>query len=223
MTARPEPLASAPSEPQAAAPAAAELASIDRARGGCTVAQAALWSQHRGWVAGLLLAHAPRGADLEDLLQEVALRFVRAIDTLERPDCLVSWLRRIALHSARSAGRRASLVARIRLDAAPGDAAEQWPDPRADARRAQGEELDEVLAAMRRLPVALREVLVLRCMNGLTPADVALRAGCTAGAVESRLARARRALRAELRRRAGRTADRDRDLTRTPSAEEIRR
>src|SRR5688572_6190035 len=37
----------------------------------------ALWQENRRWVAAVILAHKPREADLEDLLQDVAMSFVK--------------------------------------------------------------------------------------------------------------------------------------------------
>ncbi|MFQ5427160.1 MAG: ATPase, T2SS/T4P/T4SS family [Gaiellales bacterium] len=41
-----------------------------------------LWEHHRRWVAAILLAHKPREIELEDLLQDVAMTFVRTIGEL---------------------------------------------------------------------------------------------------------------------------------------------
>ena len=44
-----------------------------------------LWKEHRRWLAVVLLAHMPREGELEDLLQEVALKVVAGIQSLEDP------------------------------------------------------------------------------------------------------------------------------------------
>ena len=42
----------------------------------------AVWAEHRRWVAAILLAHKPRQADLEDLLQTVAHNLGVGIDLI---------------------------------------------------------------------------------------------------------------------------------------------
>src|SRR5690554_331217 len=65
-----------------------------------------LWLAHRRWVGAILLAHKPAREDLEDLLHEVALRFVRSADELRDPAAVRPWLRTVAVNVARTAGRK---------------------------------------------------------------------------------------------------------------------
>src|SRR5437868_11690431 len=64
-----------------------------------------LWQEHRRWVAAVLLAHKPREAELEDLLQDVAMTFVRTVSRLRDEGMLRPWLRTVAVNAARAAGR----------------------------------------------------------------------------------------------------------------------
>ena len=64
------------------------------AAGGDSAAVQRVWEANRRWVAAILLAHKPKWADLEDLLQEVALATVRKIGELRDPGALRPWLRR---------------------------------------------------------------------------------------------------------------------------------
>ena len=43
----------------------------------------ALWQEHRRWVAGVLLAYKPRDADLEDLVQDVAITLLEYLEAAE--------------------------------------------------------------------------------------------------------------------------------------------
>src|SRR5437868_14425308 len=63
------------------------------------------WQENRRWVAAVLLAHKPRQAELEDLLQDVAMTFVRTISRLRDEAMLRPWLRTVAINAARAAGR----------------------------------------------------------------------------------------------------------------------
>jgi RNA polymerase sigma-70 factor (ECF subfamily) len=152
-----------------------------------------LWREHRRWAATVLLAHMPREADLEDLLQDVAVKFVSHIGELRDPGALRGWLRMIAVNTARMAARRR----RVRVTSLPdGDAAPADPsvetevlrrDAAADARRA--------LAMARELPETYREPLLLRCVHELSQREIAETLGVPETTVETRLARARRMLR----------------------------
>ena len=172
-----------------------------------------LWRAHRRWTAAVLLAHAPRTAEVEDLLQEVALRIVRSIDSLSEPAAFLPWLRSIALNVARSAGRRRAIGARLLRPLASGD--EQIADgepPRRDAARAES---SRVLAQLELLEPEYREPLLLRGVEGMSQRDIAAILGVPVTTVESRLARARRALRAALERTDG-------PSPRVPSKEALR-
>ncbi len=173
---------------------------VERAIQGCRTARETVWRAHRRWIAGVLVAHAPRSAEIEDLLQDVAVSFVRGIGGLADPDSLVGWLRIIAINRARSVGRRVALGKRIGLLGTPdaGEAADRAVDLNHEARQQDGERLEEVLAALERLPEPQREVLILRCLEGLSQVAIAERLGIGEAAVESRLARARRRLRQDM-------------------------
>jgi RNA polymerase sigma-70 factor (ECF subfamily) len=158
----------------------------------------ALWCAHRGWVAAVLLAHAPHRTDLDDLLQDVAVAFVRGIRGLKDGRALRPWLRTIAVNTARSAARTAALRRR-------GDRSHDQPitsaiDPDLGAaqRLEQREQMDALLARVAELPLDLREPLLLRAVQGLSQREVADVLGVPETTVETRLARARRALRAAL-------------------------
>ncbi|MFZ4573600.1 MAG: RNA polymerase sigma factor, partial [Phycisphaerales bacterium] len=101
----------------------------------------ALWSDHRRWVAAILLAHKPRWADVEDLLQEVALSFVRKVHEIRDPRALKPWLRTVALNAAHAAARSGKVRtwATGRQSSDPGFEADQ----RAPASAASVEEQHE--------------------------------------------------------------------------------
>jgi RNA polymerase sigma-70 factor (ECF subfamily) len=156
-------------------------------------AVAALWREHRRWVAAVLVAHAPRHADLEDLLQDVALTLVSRVHELREPRALRGWLRTVALNTARMAARRRPLRA---LEDEPG-----LPDPageREGRRLAAAEEAEHVLGQVRQLPEAYREPLLLKCVRGLSQRQIAGLLQVPETTVETRLARARRMLRERL-------------------------
>jgi RNA polymerase sigma-70 factor (ECF subfamily) len=144
---------------------------------------------HRGWVARVVRTHGPRDGQVEDLGQEVAVRFVRSIAELGEPEAFAGWLRTIAVNVARSAGRqRRQLPSAIEVDG-------EIPDVVLDTRRNDRERLDTALHVIDSLEPELREALLLKSLHEFSQNDIARALGVAVTTVESRLARARRALR----------------------------
>lgn len=162
-----------------------------------------LWSSHRRWVAAILLAHMPRDADLEDLLQEVAVRLVRGAADLKDPAAVRPWLRTVAINLARTAGRRKKVRSRLLPDyAAQSDASARETRDAADPRREHetNEDGRRAMALARSLPEEYREPLMLRAVRGLSYRQIADTLGVPITTIETRLTRARRMLREELER-----------------------
>jgi RNA polymerase sigma-70 factor (ECF subfamily) len=151
---------------------------------------ASLWREHRRWVATVLLAHKPREVELEDLLQEVAVRLVAHAHELRDPTAIKPWLRTIALNVARSAGRRQK-VRRDARETIEREAPSQAQDERTTGR-------DEVLAAAMTLPEAYREPLLLRSLRGMSYKQIADTLEVPMTTIETRLVRARRMLKEAL-------------------------
>jgi RNA polymerase sigma-70 factor, ECF subfamily len=153
----------------------------------------ALWQMHRRWVAAVVLAHKPREADLEDLLQDVAMTLVRSISTLRDAAVLRPWLRTVAINTARAAGRQ-----QTRRQARDRAHALAIAEP-VGASPAEGDAmLDEgrrLLALAGRLPEGYREPLLLRCVRGMSYRQIAELTGLPESTIETRIARGRRMLR----------------------------
>ena len=153
----------------------------------------ALWRVHRRWVAAILLAYKPRDVELEDLLQEVAVRLVRDVHRLKDPASLRPWLRAVAINAARTAARRRRVRAQVvstgdeRLLEGPGREAGEEGDGREEGRR--------LMEIARGLPPEYREPLMLRAVRGLSYRQIADALELPITTVETRLARARRMVR----------------------------
>ncbi len=159
----------------------------------------AAWHTHRRWVAAILLAHKPREVDLEDLLQDVAMKLVANADSLRDPAAVRGWLRQVALNVARTSGRRQTVRRAAFDDRAGTEYAAQ--ESSADLARIEArEDGKRALDVTRTLPEAYREVLVLRAVRGLSYKQIGEILGVPVTTVETRLARARRMVRAELER-----------------------
>jgi len=156
-----------------------------------------LWQHHRRWVAAVLLAHKPRDAELDDLLQDVAMALVKNIHTLKDPASVKPWLRTIAVNTARSEGRRK----KVADQAAPvlAESARRFADLRASTEAQQArEEGRRALEAAQTLPPEYREPLLLRAVRGMSYRHIADVMDVPMTTVETRIARARRMLRQEL-------------------------
>ncbi|MCK4871230.1 MAG: sigma-70 family RNA polymerase sigma factor [Phycisphaerales bacterium] len=166
---------------------------VQAAQGGDPEALTLVWHEHRRWLAAVLTAHRPRGVEVADLLQEVAMTLVAKIGTLEDPEAIRPWLRRVAVNIARTAARRDRPT--LRLVGQEGEAVEA-PDMGDQAERS--ELYREVLQHMAELPVDYREPLMLRAVKGMSYRCIADVLGVPITTVETRIARARRMLREQL-------------------------
>jgi RNA polymerase sigma-70 factor, ECF subfamily len=137
--------------------------------------------------------------DAQDVVQEAMLRAMRYIGGL-RGDSARAWLLQIVRHTCWSWLKENRPAAQLHFD--DSDAAwESLPGPAADEpqavalRNADRAQINQAIAA---LPIAFREVLVLRELEDLSYSDIARIADIPIGTVMSRLARARGLMRQAL-------------------------
>lgn len=154
-----------------------------------------VWQEQRRWVAAVLMAHKPREVDLEDLLQDVAMQFVRRVHELREPAALRPWLRTVAMNAAHAAGRT---VVRRRRDG------REWREAAAsgggtgapvDLMTGRRDEAHRLMELSERLPDGYREPLLLRCLHGMSYRLIGELMGIPETTVETRIARGRRMLR----------------------------
>lgn len=167
---------------------------VTRAIAGDREALAAVWRQHRRWVAAVLLTYKPADAELDDLLQEVAATLVSKITTVRDEANLRAWLRTVAINAARASAR--SSRRRPAVFPLTNDGQAQSLDIGETA--ALGEEARRVLEAALGLPEHYREPLVLRAVHHLRTRQIAEALGIPEATVDTRVARARRMLRDQL-------------------------
>jgi RNA polymerase sigma-70 factor (ECF subfamily) len=156
---------------------------VAAARAGDRAAYGRLYDRFAPMVHGLLLARVPR-SDVEDLLQDVFLQAMRRLSSLRSAEAFGGWLATIARNRARDHWRR-------------GEDTVELPEDVAGTPHSEGEAL-AVLAAIRRLPEAYRETLVLRLVEGMTGPEIAERTGLKAGSVRVNLHRGMQLLREAL-------------------------
>ncbi len=177
---------------------------IERARDGDRVAQQTLWRSHRRWVAAIILAHRPHFIEVEDLLQDVAVKFIDKLHTLRDAAAFRPWLRQIALNVCRGAARASRATLRLGVPDSEGRETGVVAEPAsgaaevlyvAERQDAAGRLLEQALS----LPPAYREPLLLRCLHSMTYQQISQVLELPVTTVETRLARARKMLREELR------------------------
>lgn len=157
---------------------------VEAAQGGDREAFAVLYREMAPVVHGVLLSRIRR-FDVSDLLQDVFAVALERLPRLQNPAAFAGWLCAIARNAASDHLRRPqpeppsvgrtpyALAAHV-----------------ADARR--------VLEAVRCLPEAYRETLVLRLVEGLSGPEIAEKTGMTPGSVRVNLTRGMKRLRASL-------------------------
>lgn len=138
-------------------------------------------------VHGILLASAP-AQETEDLVQDVFIHAFSKLRGLRDPEAFGPWLATIT---------RSFTVRFYRRRLRTGHLAPDRPahhDGGADGA-ARAEEAGRALAAIRRLPEAYRETLILRLVEGLTGPQIAACTGLTPGSVRVNLHRGLKLLR----------------------------
>ncbi len=142
-----------------------------------------IYRSYAPMIHGILLARVPYD-DVKDLTQDVFLSAYKNLETVRDPKALGGWLARIARNRAVEHYRAAK----------PGV---ELPDD-IRGRDEKKTEASEVLAAIRALPEAYSETLILRLVEGMTGNEIASRTGLTPESVRVNLHRGMEMLRTRL-------------------------
>jgi RNA polymerase sigma-70 factor, ECF subfamily len=136
-------------------------------------------------------------ADAEDLVQETYVRAMQAVGRLHPDSNIKSWLftilRNIWLNQLRRRRTGPQIVETDADEALANEIVE--PSKNSYELYVSGVERDQVRAAIQKLPVEFREIILLREYEQLSYQEIAGVLGCPAGTVMSRLGRARSKLR----------------------------
>lgn len=147
-----------------------------------------LYRRHVRLVHAVLIGRTTR-SDVEDLVQEVFLTAWRQLRGLRDPAAFCGWVLTIARHlrvdHARSIRRQEELDEHRMGVVAPVGS--------------DGLEAARALGAIRRLPEAYRDTLLLRLVEGMTGPEIAARTGLTPASVRVNLCRGMKLLRDQLR------------------------
>ena len=130
-----------------------------------------------------------------DVTQEAFIAAFAALDSYDSTRPFKTWVSRIAINKCRDWARRRA-VRRFFSFALPMEAGAMIADETipADRQMADRAELARVSEEITKLPIAIREPLILRTIEGLSQAETAQALGISEKAVETRLYRARNKL-----------------------------
>jgi len=178
---------------------APDSALVRAAQKGDRVAYGLLYSRYARMVHGIILARvAPH--QVEDLVQDVFLQALPKLPSLRDPDYFPGWLAAIARNRAADFHRNAA--SNVSLDADPPNEVSTSSAKLATRQTSHASaEAHAVLAAIRSLPEAYREPLILRLVEGMTGPEIAARTGLTHGSVRVNLSRGMQQLREILNRK----------------------
>ncbi len=160
-----------------------ELATIVvAARRGDRAAFAELYRRFNRAVHGVVLARV-RYADASDIVQDVFAAALERLPQLGEAAAFPGWIMSIARNRA---------IDHVRAQK-PTD---ELPEVPVEAPRAA--EVAQVLAALRALPEAYQETMILRLVEGMTGPEIAEQTGLSAGSVRVNLHRGMKLLRERL-------------------------
>jgi RNA polymerase sigma-70 factor (ECF subfamily) len=168
---------------------------VDAARDGDRTAFGHLYERYARMVHGVLLARVPAD-DVDDLVQDVFMKALRRLSTLRESERFGAWLAAIARNLANDYYRRSVPEDQL-ADDTPANEAEYRAKCGISGGDREGQAA-AVLDAVKRLPDAYRETLILRLVEGMTGPEIAARTGMTHGSVRVNLHRGMEQLRLKL-------------------------
>ena len=154
-----------------------------------------VWEQSRRWVAAILMAHKSRDAELDDLLQTVAMQMCRKMSSIEEPKAFRSWLRTVAMNVAREDGRKKTRQKRSMLRFVGMERAKAQEPIGPEMEMVQSDESEKIYSAAMVLPIGYREPVLLRCVRSMSYQQIGDVLGLPVTTIETRIARGRRMLR----------------------------
>ena len=184
----------------------ADAALLDDLRAGDEAAFATLVSRYHTRLLRFAESLVPSRAVAEEVVQDTWLGVVRGVHRFEGRSSVKTWLFRILINRARSAGGHEPRTVPLDDDALQGRfaASGAWAEPPApwadavDDRVVAGKLAGRVRECLPRLPEAQRQVLVLRDLEGVDGAEVCNLLSVSPGNQRVLLHRARTRLRALL-------------------------
>lgn len=156
---------------------------VERCLAGDREAFGEIYNKFAPLVHGILLSRLPRD-EVSDAVQEVFLAAYKNLGSLREPNALGGWLARIARNHVVDHYRGSRL-------------SEELPE-HIEGKKDQRLEAEEALAAIQSLPIAYRETLILRLVEGMTGNEIAEQTGLSPDSVRVNLHRGMNLLRKKL-------------------------
>lgn len=175
-----------------------EIDLIDKVRAGNRAAFGKLVEPHLPRLLGLARRMLGAGEEAEDAVQNALASTWIARAKLDPEQPVAAYLTTVTLNKCRDRLRRRKVTRFFAGGGIGPDAPVATDHPDAEAELAGKQELEEVWLAMDRLPIRLREALVLVAVEGLSQHEAAELLGVTEKAIETRVYRARKRLREKL-------------------------
>ena len=166
-----------------------EVTLVAAARRGDRAAFGALYQRHARMVQAVILSRVPPDA-VADLVQDVFLSAMGRLTSLRDDAAFAPWIATIARRRAADWRRRKRDLVPLEEASLEAMAKDETPSDALETRAA--------LEAIRSLPEAYRETLLLRFVAGLSGPEIAARTGLTHGSVRVNLHRGVAMLRARL-------------------------
>ena len=161
----------------------AETQIVERVSAGDSDAFGELYKMYAPMVHGILLARLPRD-EVADIVQEVFISAYKNLHTLRDKNAFGAWLAMITRNYAADFYRREKPTEELSDDLIHND------KPQTEAR--------EILSALRSLPEAYKETMILRLVEGMTGQEIAEQTGLKPESVRVNLHRGMRLLRQKL-------------------------
>jgi len=166
---------------------------VRRAKQGDKEAFDALMLRYQSRIAKLISRYVREAGDVHDVTQEVFIKALRALPKFRGDSTFYTWLYRIAINTAKNhlqaEGRR---PAETNVDFDELENRTRFKENSTPERLLIGDEVMEtVFEAINDLPEDLKQVILLRELDGMSYDEIAKHMDCPIGTVRSRIFRAR--------------------------------
>lgn len=141
--------------------------------------------------------------EAEDVMQQAYVNAYFHLRQFDRRAKFSTWLTKIAIHEALARARKRGRYDAVDFSEEENQAVERKPSRNPEHQAFTGELRSLLESAIDELPDGLREVFMLREVDGLNTAETAECLGVSEDVVKTRLSRSRAALRNDLAERAG--------------------
>jgi len=141
--------------------------------------------------------------EAEDVMQQAYVNAYVNLRQFDRRAKFSTWVTKIAIHEALARARKQGRYRAVDFTDEENQAVERQPSRNPEHHAFAGELRSLLESAIDELPDGLREVFMLREVDGLNTAETAESLGVSEDVVKTRLSRSRAALRNQLAERAG--------------------